>query len=75
MNKKPTQCDRILRYINDFGSITTRDAFMDLGIMRLGARISELRSAGYDITDKLEKGVNRYNEKVCYKRYFLGSNG
>ena len=33
------QCDKIIRYIKDFGSITTMQAFQDLGITRLSGRI------------------------------------
>lgn len=29
-----TQCDKIIRYIKDFGSITTMQAFQDLGVTR-----------------------------------------
>ena len=36
---KITQKDRILKYIRDFGSISSRDAYTDLGITQLGARI------------------------------------
>lgn len=36
-NKRPTQVERIKKYIEDFGSITTLEAFTELGIVRLGA--------------------------------------
>ena len=39
-----TQSERILKYINDFGSITPMQAFGDLGITKLATRISEMRS-------------------------------
>ena len=45
-NSRPTQCDRIKKYIEDFGSITTLEAFTELGVVRLGARISEMRANG-----------------------------
>ena len=31
-NKRPTQCQRIIKYIEDFGSITTLEAFLQLGV-------------------------------------------
>ena len=34
-----TQKEMVLQYMQDFGSITPVQAFQDLGIMRLGARI------------------------------------
>ena len=70
-NKRPTQVERIKKYIEDFGSITTLEAFTELGIVRLGARISEMRKDGLNITDKQECSKNRYGEKCYYKRYFL----
>ena len=34
---KRTQADRVLEYIQKFGSITTLQAFRDLGVTRLSA--------------------------------------
>lgn len=68
---KVTQCDRIVKYIKDFGSITTFEGFTELGIARLGARISELRKSGVKITDKIEHTKNRYGEPCHYKRYYI----
>lgn len=42
-NTRPTQVERVLQYLQDFGSITRIQAMQDLGIMNIGARISELR--------------------------------
>lgn len=70
-NKRPTQCARIRKYIEDFGSITTLEAFTELGVVRLGARISEMRSNGIPIIDKTETVKNRYGEKCHIKRYFI----
>ena len=68
---KPTQNERILKYINDFGSITQIDALSDLGVMRLASRISDLRRLGYPIGSKSETVKNRYGEKCHIKRYFM----
>lgn len=62
--------NRVLNYIMEFGSITTRDAFIDLGCTRLSEYIRQLR-LDYDIQDTRETGVNRYGERVFYKRYFI----
>ena len=70
-NKRPTQCERVIRYIKDFGSITTLEAFVELGIVRLGARISELRKGGTIIIGKNETVKNRYGEPCRIKRYYL----
>lgn len=69
--KKPTQCDRVLQYIKDFGSITTLQAFTDIGCTRLASRICDLRQQGYLIKDKTETGKNRYGETTHYKRYYI----
>ena len=35
---KTTQAQRVLDYIDEFGSITQLDALKDLGVMRLASR-------------------------------------
>lgn len=75
MNKvdsKPTQNQRILSYIAEFGSITQLDARKDLGVMRLASRISDLRRQGYNIVSKTEPVKNRYGERCYVKRYSIG---
>lgn len=71
-NKRPTQCMRVLAYMSLFGSITTLQAFADLGCARLASRISELKKNGYDIRSRYVKGENRFGESVYYKEYYLG---
>lgn len=66
-----TQCERILKYLDDFGSITTYQAFKDLGIMRLASRIHDLSVRGYDFKRENVESVNRYGEKVHFTRYSL----
>ena len=68
------QCRLVLKYINDFGSITTKDAFVDLGCSRLPARISDLKEQGFEFEDRWESGKNRYGRKVSWKRYWLKEN-
>lgn len=68
---KPTQNQRILDYINRFGSITQFEALQDLGIMRLASRISDLKRLGYPIASKMEKVKNRFNEDCSIKRYYI----
>ena len=70
-NSKPTQNQRILDYIREFGSITQLDALKDLGVMRLASRISDLRKQGYPIVSKVEPVPNRYGETCRIKRYSL----
>mgnify|MGYP003448384002 CR=1 FL=1 len=68
---KVNQRQRIIDYINQFGSITSKDAYDDLGITQLATRIKELKEQGYRFETKWESSKNRYGEKVDFKRYFL----
>ena len=70
--KKPTQCERIIQYMKDFGSITTLQAFTDLGCTRLASRVNDLKKQGYNIKSEFVSGKNRYKETVSYKKYYLG---
>ena len=69
---RPTQNERILDYIEEFGSITQLQALSDLGVMRLASRISDLRRLGYPIVSEVETVKNRFGEKVHIKRYRMG---
>lgn len=71
MNKRPTQADRVLRYMNEFGSINTLEAFKDLGVTRLSARIFELKDKGYTITSTRKTAKNRFGENCSYSEYRL----
>lgn len=71
MGKKITQHDRILKYMKDFGSITTLQAFTDLGITKLTTRISEMRSDGMKIKGTPITVKNRYGDKCHINRYTL----
>ena len=70
---KVNQKQRILDYIKQFGSITSKDAYVDLGITQLGARIDGLERDGYSFVKKKKKGKNRFDEEVTYKRYYLAN--
>lgn len=59
----------IMDYIDDFGSITPVEAMIDLGVMRLAARIADLRRSGVQIVSERVNGVNRYGKPVHYARY------
>lgn len=72
VDHKPTQNERIISYMNEFGSITQLEALQDLGVMRLAFRISDLRRLGYPIISNIETVKNRYGEKCHIKRYKIG---
>ena len=71
MAREPKQKNRTLQFLLDFGSITQLEAYADLGIMRLGARIYDLRKDGWPITSTSETRLNRYGEQTRYTRYRL----
>lgn len=68
---KETQCDRILRHLKDFGSITTLEAITEYGILRLASRINDLKKRGYKITSTTGTAINRYGENTHYSVYKL----
>lgn len=68
---KKTQAERVLEYIKRFGSITTLEAFRDLGVTRLSARIYELRARNINIDSTSVTSKNRYGENCTYAKYYL----
>ena len=67
-----TQGERIVKYMQDYGTITPMEAFADLGITKLATRVSELRQAGVQIKKEPVKAKNRYGDDIRYMRYSLG---
>lgn len=68
---KSTQCQKVLDYMEQFGSITQLDALRDIGCMRLASRISDLREQGYPIGRRMKTGKNRYGDSVSFAEYYL----
>lgn len=62
--KNDTQCELILRYMDEHESITSLEAFKYFGCMRLASRISDLRKQGYLIVRHM---VKTYYEDGSYK--------
>ena len=71
VDHKPTQNQRIIDYINEFGSITQIQALSDLGVMRLASRISDLKKLGYPVESEMITVKNRYGEECKVKKYTL----
>lgn len=65
------QQERILIYMETYGSISPYEAFGDLGISKLATSISELRREGIPIIKRNETRKNRFGETVTYARYSL----
>lgn len=69
--KLNTTQQRVFNYLVDFGSITSLQAFNDLGETRLSARIFELIKKGVNIGYDWLEVANRYGEKRRVKKYFI----
>ena len=68
-NKKPTQAERLLYYLKNYGEINPLLAWSKLGIYRLSARINELKKSWNIVTETCVV-ENRFGEKcrvACYK--------
>ncbi len=61
-----TQNEMVLWHMTDMGAITPKTAFRYYGIMRLAARVRELRKQGHNIETQM---VNRRG--VRYAEYRL----
>lgn len=68
-NSRPTQAQRVVKYMETFGSITQFEATNVLGVMRLASRISELKKLGYPITGQTKEVKNRHGETCHVKEY------
>nr|DAF81395.1 MAG TPA: helix-turn-helix domain protein [Caudoviricetes sp.] len=70
-----TQCERILKYLDEYGSITRAEAMNECGIANFTARISDLRRNGVALDVETVSQKNRYGENVRFARYRRASNG
>lgn len=66
-----TKTQMILNHMQTHGSITPKEALTDYGIMRLGARIWDLKHMGYTILRVPETRPNRFGKSTTYARYVL----
>ena len=66
---KISQKQRVIKYIKDFGSITTFQAYSDLGVTRLSAVMYNKKKDGIKVKTETEKGKNRYGEDTYFARY------
>jgi len=61
----------ILRHMQDHGGITAAEAMAEYGVMRLAARIADLRKLGQDILAETISAENRYGNVVRFARYSI----
>lgn len=60
---------RVFDYMVEFGSITTLQAFVDLGNSRLSATIFSLKKKGVNISGERKSVKNRFGENCSIKEY------
>lgn len=66
-----TQNEQVLRHLMTAGKITSLEAIEKYGILRLGARIWDLKKRGYLIRTFLRCGKARNGEGMVYAEYRL----
>ena len=66
-----TQREEILKYIEEFGSITPMEAYSELGITKLATRVGEMRKDGIAFKIEAVRRKNRNGRSVRFARYSL----
>ena len=66
-----SQCDMIMQHLKDHGTITPREALADYGIMRLGARIYDLKKSGIRITRQTKIIMKRILRSTLKEKHSL----
>lgn len=64
-----TQKDRVLQYIDDFGSITVAEAITEISVGSLTKCISNLRKDGVLIETRTVYHKNRYGQPTHHAEY------
>lgn len=72
MSSYLTQKEIVLRYLEEHGSITSKECMDKLDICDLQKAIQLLREENYDIKDKWIKKINKYGKPIKFKKYMLG---
>lgn len=67
-----SQAERVLQYLEDGNTITTLNAFKELGITRLAARVHELKRDGHNVKKNTISVTNRFDERCAVAEYYLG---
>ena len=63
---------RVFDFMTEFGSITSLEAFTELGETRLSGCIFQLKKKGIHISTEDVAVFNRWQEKRWVKKYFIG---
>lgn len=65
-----SQCERLLARLKR-GPITPLEAWSELGIYRLGARVFDLKEQGHEITREMVAVSNKFGEECRVAQYTL----
>ncbi len=66
-----TQKEAVYEYMKERGTITTYEAFIELGVTRLAAKIHELKDEGVEIRSKDIVVPTRYGRKTSVREYSI----
>lgn len=66
-----TQNEQVLSWLKGSHKLTPLDAMNKWGILRLGARIYDLKRMGHGINVEMVKVHNRFGDKVRVAQYSL----
>lgn len=66
-----TQAEMILKHLEQFGAIDPMVALKEYGVMRLGARIWDLKHDGNNIKSQTVRYKNRFGQPRHYSVYTL----
>lgn len=65
------QSERVLKHLTDGKRLTCLNAFDDLGITQVAARIFELKREGHPIGTRTIQVTNRYGDRARVVDYYL----
>ena len=72
---RKTKTSEVLRYLKQYGFITSTHAISLFGATRLADIIYRLRRRGYDITTITQTKNDRYGNTCNFAKYILNDNG
>ena len=68
---RTNQREKIINHIRQHGSLTSFEAYTELGITQLATRISELEEQGYVFKKEWTSRKNKNGETKYFKKYYL----
>ncbi len=68
---KDTQNKRLLNHLQQGNTINPLEAWKELGIYRLSARIFDLRETGCEINTERKEVTNQFDEVINFAQYSL----